>query len=427
MKLTMEQLQGVIAAEVGKAVATEIAKQEEKRLAETPARKWMGTAEAPAQAPACIPNLRKEEHDHTISMVRVLKAQYYQKSDLLVNGRQNPLYGKDMLSIIKAIYPRDIDLQDSVDPEKIAIRQKAQMSESILSEGGSLVQPDYQSELIKRLGAETIIRQAGARRVPMPRGTTSYVKIVGGATFYWLAEQQAPTPSAPTTGELNLSAHDAMGIIPISNNLLHDMDSSVETQLRDDIITEYGRFEDSAFLRGVGASGSPKGMRYLAKSANITQTKGKTAALIAADLADLQLGLTGNDVKPVKPFWAMAPRSESAVFNMMNSNAQYIWLPEMMTGKLLKAPYFSTTAIPITLTSTKSEVYYADADKLLIAETVMMVLELVLNAAYDDGTGTVKSGLSKNQSVLKVFSRLDFNSLYTEAIAVKYDVEWGVA
>jgi hypothetical protein len=100
----------------------------------------------------------------------------------------------------------------------------------------------------------------------------------------------------------------------------------------------------------------------------------------------------------------------------------------MIANRTLRnVPYRVSTQLPEDLggSGLGTEIYLADFSQLLIGESKSIEFDVILDAAYDNGTGTIVSGVSSLQAVVRVVARHDFNVRYRKAMVIQNQVEWG--
>jgi HK97 family phage major capsid protein len=304
------------------------------------------------------------------------------------------------------------------------------LGESTLAAGGFLV-PAAMGEFIDSLGASAIVEGVlGARKIPMPGGSITLPRGDSGATLNWVGENQNAGTSQPAGGQVNMTAKQAMVVIPLSNRLLSDAVAAQDWAERE-ARRAYERGTDLAYISGAGSENSPRGMLNRALAANkfnITHAgAAATLAEIYADLGKAILKLANLNIPLVNPGWAMSKRSEWHLRTLLNANGIPVFEAQMDQGRLFGFKYGSSTQIPNNYNTDESKVYLADFESVVIGDTGELEVEVVKGAAYyDSGASAVVSGLSRDQTVIVLKKRVDFSSLYDgKDIAVIQSVDWG--
>lgn len=167
--------------------------------------------------------------------------------------------------------------------EVFALRQKHWGQTKALSwidegQGGSLVAPPIQGELIDLLRNNEVFMQAGARTIAMPpNGRITFPRQTNAGTAYWVGESNAITESQPETGDVLLQAKKLGILCKVPNELFRFSSISVEMFLREDISRVLALRLDKSLLEATGSTNEPKG---LINYAGITR---HTASTVAAN------------------------------------------------------------------------------------------------------------------------------------------------
>jgi len=151
--------------------------------------------------------------------------------------------------------------------------------------GGYLVPTEQSMELIGMLREESVVRAAGARVWPMPSDVTTIPIQTAGATTYWEGEVDITTSgmTKDTTiafGQRQLVAKKLYAYVGMSNDLIADASPSVESIVKDSLVTDIAEAEDLAYLTGAGVGATPSGFNKLVT----TNTNSSTVAAGASQL-----------------------------------------------------------------------------------------------------------------------------------------------
>lgn len=318
-------------------------------------------------------------------------------------------------------------------PEQRAVA----MTESVMADGGALVPDEFSSEFIELLRPATVVRASGARVVPMNSGTLSMGRQNTAGTASYQGETENIAPSKLSVGQLQASAKKLTALTPISNDLIRDAAISAEALVRDDLVAVMARKEDITFIRALGTQYQPKGILYWTAETNkfdATQDgPSATVAEVTADLARLLQLVDESDVNVDLASaagtvgWIMTPRSKWFLFGMVNEHGVPVFRDELRMGKLWNHPVRTTTQIPNTLGdgSDESEVYFGIFDQAIIAENTNLIVDAFPGGAYADSNGTVVSGISADQTVIRTIARHDFLVRHNNCFAVLEAVRWG--
>ncbi len=293
--------------------------------------------------------------------------------------------------------------------------------------GGYLVPPRYAEELIELLVPQAVVRRMGAQSIPL-QGTLQIPRMTGGATAYFIGENQAIPVSQPQFGQIVLSEKTLVAMVPISNKLIRLSSVAVDRIVRNDLVNAIALKEDAAFIRGAGTEYSPRGLLYWAAPGNKFSISGSTASAVIADLQKAVNKLESANVPMTKPGWLMHPRTKNFLMGLVDSNNQYIFRDEMTRGTLLGIPFATTTQIPTNLGSggNESEIYLVDFNECIIGDGLTLEVQVSNEATYYDGSNTI-SAFQYDQTVVRIISTVDFAVRHEEAVAVIQQVTWGAS
>lgn len=129
------------------------------------------------------------------------------------------------------------------------------------SSGGFLVpQQVMQEQFIEILRDKLVFTKLGITEL---NGLVSQPVIIpsqtGGATAFWVGENEAPTESEITLGEKKLEPKKAAALVKMSNKLLRMANPAAERLVRNDMAATLARLIEVAGLRGTGNK-QPRGI-----------------------------------------------------------------------------------------------------------------------------------------------------------------------
>lgn len=316
--------------------------------------------------------------------------------------------------------------------EVLAEHTKA-LGESAVSSGGALVPVQYAQEYIELLRARAIVRQAGPRAVPLDTGTLSIPRQTGGATASYGPENTAITASQQTTGNIVLTAKKLTALTPLSNDLIRDTSGMADAMVRDDLVKQMALAEDLKFIRGDGTNSAPTGLLFQMNSGNkFNATQAGATATLAEVNADLQklIGKLEDNKVPLdfeRCVFKLAPRTRRFLMQLTDSVGRYFFAEEMATGRLLGYRFLVSQQIPTNLGSgtNESEFYFTHMDEVLLGDNLALELTVMPNGTYDSGGGTIVSGLSNDQTVVRAISKHDIALRHDVASACIQACKWG--
>lgn len=165
------------------------------------------------------------------------------------------------------------------------------MSESVSSEGGFLVQPDFSNELLKDV-FDTGRLVSRCRRIPIS-GNANGITIngidetsrastrMGGVLGYWVDEAGEKTASKPKFRQIELKLKKLIGLCYATDELLQDA-AALEQTIRMAFADEFGFLLDEAIINGTGA-GQPLGIMNSGCLVSVSAETGQAATTIVAE------------------------------------------------------------------------------------------------------------------------------------------------
>lgn len=309
------------------------------------------------------------------------------------------------------------------------------LQQSSFTAGGAFIPENFVGrEFIERLTAQAQVRAAGARSLPLINGSATVPKLTGGATGSWIGSEGAnATPSEQTTGELKLVEKKYMVLVPISNDLRRNSSLEAERIVRDDMITVASNDEDSAFLKGSGLAGQPKGIYNWVPAAGKGNSAGTTLANVRTDIRSAKNRLDNNNVPYVRRAWFMPSRSMNYMgWDLVDGNSNFAFPSLQSAGgaTLGGDPVRRDNNISITLGagSNATEHYYVEMSECFIGDSLELSLELIENATYavsGSESASLRSGVSRDESVIRLIRKTDFAMRHVESAFVLEAVTYG--
>lgn len=304
---------------------------------------------------------------------------------------------------VRGMYPNDLVLHNAM--------EKA-LSATSPADGGFLVPEVLAQEVIPLLYAKTVVMESGARKLDMSNGNLSIPRLQGGATSYYQGENLPASKSQQKFEQLSLRSKKLLTLVPTSNDLIRNASVSADAIIRDDIMNAMRLRMDYAALYGKGTLYEPLG---------IANTKGiatnTASAIIAADDPGTLRGILKSKNLPMTSVgWVFNSTIEAILYNLKTTTGAYIYRAEMNTGKLLGYPYLTTEQIPVGADSHGiTDIFFGDWSEFIVGEEVAFEMSASNEAAYDNGSGTIISAFSNDQTVIKVLAKHDFGIRHTPA------------
>lgn len=286
------------------------------------------------------------------------------------------------------------------------------------SEGGFLVGEQYSRDIIPLLRSKIAAMQLGVRRVPMPNGNMNIPKLTGGASSYYVGENQNATKSQETFGNIKLSSKKLVTLVPVSNDLIRNASVEADMMVRDDMIQAMALKVDWAALYGSGSEFEPRGIKRSITTANYTVS----TAAIDADLPGTMISqLMTDNIPMISCGWEFNSKTWGEFYNLKTTTNQYIYRDEMNRGMLNGFPFRVSNQIT-TANSTAGTTYYdlvlGDFSELLFGEELAFEFMASNEATYDVG-GTLYSTFSLDQTVMKITQKHDFALRHDAAFRIR--------
>lgn len=293
------------------------------------------------------------------------------------------------------------------------------------SGGGVMVPTQVSGEVIELLRERAVFRAMGPTTVPMPTGSLQIPKITGGATATYIGESQNIVKTEQTTGMVNLSWKKLAAVVPISNDFLRFETYGADSMVRNDLVASMADREDIAFIRGDGSENTPKGLLHFCPSANqITANGTVTIDTITEECMEALLLLRNAHVRMINPGWLWSPRTTLYLKSLRDTNNNFVFKPEMDTGKFFGYPFMDTTNIPDDLnSSTESEIYLVDFADIVLGESMNLMIDTSSEASYWDGSA-LQSAYSKDLTLMRVIAEHDLGVRHDASIAMIEAVKW---
>ena len=290
--------------------------------------------------------------------------------------------------------------------------------------GGLLISDELSGEFLPLLRDRAVVRQIGARVMPMNSNVLRINRMVNGAVATYGKENARILVSNPDFGDLSMTAKKLTVLVPISNDLLRDEGFNTSEIIGDDVFGAFASRGDLAFIRGKGESDDPIGVRFQAGintfGAGADNVNG--AQVSDADLTKaIRLTSVGKKGNVVKAGWLMNSVIWGNLFARIASGL-YTYRTEMEKGRLLNAPFLITDQIPSNITKGSnddtSELYHGDWNEAIIAENEQLILGVSTEGTYVTAGSEVRSAIQNDETIITGIERHDFGLRYPAAFTV---------
>ena len=365
--------------------------------------------------------------------------------------------------------PRDVAVQQYGERHPVTEAVTRALVASIGASGGFIVPPDYVAEIIELLRPRAVVRGAGPRVIPMPRGTMTLPGQASPATATYGTETAKIASSQQTLDQIVASYKKLTALVPVGNDLMRYADPAVDAFVRDDLVKVIALREDLAFLIGDGTQGTPRGFLSFANAwaaaqggtvgnfsstgnstlaANgtagsvlqglnggnwITSNETYTLATAASELGGLVNKLDSANVPEDKRVWFFHPRSFNYLNNVQNSLGVYVYREELANGTLLSYPFRKSTQIPTNIhdaTSTNNDcsfIFLAEMDEVMILDSMSLELAVSREGTYIDANSNTVSAFQYDQTLIRAIAEHDFQLRHDSAVAIAQTVRWAPA
>ena len=392
--MTTEELSKMIASEVAKGIAPlqETQRKYADKLTDEQGAKEAATEKAAKDAEL---NLKGETVEPGIRLARSAKLMMLAKNDV-----------ERAATLSQKMYANDIHLQNHM---------KA-LAASVPSDGGFLIPEAYSDEVIPLLRNKAVFRSMGGRSLPLQNGNLNIPRMLGGATSYYIGENQDAKATKPSFGSMRLSAKKLVTMVPISNDLIRSTSAEADRIVRDDMIQSMALAEDYAGLYGKGTEFSPRGL---------FNTAGVEKKKISGDITSDNLGdfvgtLMSKNINWTSVGWMFNGRVWNKLYHLKTTTGAYLHREELNQGKFLGFPYKVTNQIGSTGTNLATDIFFGDFAEFLIGEDMGLEMIASTEATYQDGDELV-SAFSRDQTVIKVTAKHDFGVRHPEAFVIGTD------
>lgn len=259
-------------------------------------------------------------------------------------------FGQQLVAIMDAGRPGG-----RVDPRLFNVAAK-ELTESVPSDGGFLVQTDFSNELLQQV-YQTGILAPKCRRIQIS-GNANGIKMngvdetsraatrSGGVLAYWKGEADEKTKSKPKFRQIELSLRKLIGLCYATDELLADA-SALEGFIKMAFAAEFGFQVDNAIINGTGA-GQPLGILNAGCLVSVGKEAGQGKTVIWENVVNMYARLFATS--RANAAWYINQAVEPQLMNMkmdVGTGGVPVYLP---AGGASVSPYatlFGRPVIPI--------------------------------------------------------------------------------
>lgn len=215
------------------------------------------------------------------------------------------------------------------------------LEEGTDANGGYLVPPEYDSEILDVLAEENVMRNIATT---IKTSGEHRINIAGTKpAAAWVDEGEALTFDTGTFDQKQLDAHKLHVAIKVTEELLYDNAFNLESYITRTFAQALANAEENAFINGSG-SGQPKG--FLADA----QT-GITTASATAITADEVINLVYKLKRPYRKNACFIANDSTVAMirTLKDTTGNYLWQPSLQAGepdRLLGYPLYTSAYMP---------------------------------------------------------------------------------
>lgn len=231
---------------------------------------------------------------------------------------------------------------------------KAALQEGTAAEGGYLVPAAYSQQLVSAISTMSVLRQAGARVLPVAGANSLKVPVMAaGSAATLTAEEASFSEEEPTFAQVEFTPFKYTRLAKVSDELLADSGVDiVQSVLLPDFAQAFAQAENTAFATGTGNS-QPQG---IVTGATVLDTAA-SGAFAADDLLRLYYALP--QVYHQQAVWLMNDAVAQTIRGFKDSTGNYLWQPGLAEGtpdRLLGRPVYRLNTMSSQISTPSSKI-----------------------------------------------------------------------
>lgn len=316
-----------------------------------------------------------------------------------------------MVQLARAI--KCLDVFGRNDPERAAFYARKHYDDAAMERefkalsatnpvnGGFLIPEVYTDDIIELLYNKTVIKELGARTIPLETGNLNIPRMTSGTRARWGGEARKIGTTQPSFGNLRLSAHRLEAIVPQTRELIMSTKYSADEMFAADLSRRMQLGLDWGGLYGTGGEFQPTG---------IANTKGieiVDAKKMDAQYADATGKVTADFPVYIKALvmsknvddqalgWAFNSFMEAYLMNLKTTTGDYLYREEMNGGKFLGIPYAVTNQIPWTKEGL-TDIFFGNWADMLIGDQMGLETFTTLEGSWTDEDGVQHNAFEEN-------------------------------
>lgn len=335
-----------------------------------------------------------------------------------------------MVQLARAI--KCLDVFGRQDPERAAYFAKKYYSDEGMARelkalsatspvnGGFLIPEVYLDEIIELLYSKTVIKELGARTIPLETGNLNIPRMTSGTRAMWGGEARKIQSTQPTFGNLRLSAKRLEAIVPQTRELIMSTKYSADEIFAADLSRRMQLGLDWGGLYGKGGEFQPtgiantKGVEVIDASKMDAQYADNTGRLTADFPVYIKALVMSKNVDDQALGWAFNSFMEGYLMNLKTATGDYLYRDEMNAGKFLGLPYATTNQIP-TSKDGLTDLFFGNWADLMIGDQMGMETLTTMEGSWTDENGVLHNAFEENLVGTRALMYDDIGVRHTES------------
>jgi len=287
------------------------------------------------------------------------------------------------------------------------------MQASSFTAGGSLIPPQYMTELISFLRPLLITETLGVRLLTGLVGSpVKLPKLNTGATAYWISPEGASVPASDqVTGNMEFQPHKVGALVKLSNDLVTLANPAIESIVRADIANALAEEIDKQFFQGTGTGGKPEGLSISQPAilvGDTAWTDNGTAAQNVPALVAMVREIDENNALRGRLSWACNPTSYWQIAQLVDTAGRPLMQAQgissaatsVQTDMILGYPIRRSTLVsPTGAAATDDNLYFGNWDDAVIG--VWSTMEFAASTE-------TSTAFEKDELWIRAFARVDY-------------------
>lgn len=307
-------------------------------------------------------------------------------------------------------------------------REFKAMSATNPTAGGFLIPEVYLDEVIELLYSKTVIKELGARTIPLENGNLNIPRMTSGTRAMWGGEGRKIASTQPAFGDLRLSAKRLEAIVPQTRELLMSTKYSADELFAADLSRRMQLGLDWGALYGTGGEFQPTGIANTPGVEKIDAKKmdaqyaadGKLTADFPVHVKSLVMS---KNVDDQALGWAFNSFMEGYLKNIKTTTGDYIYRDEMNAGNFLGMPYKVSNQIPTDSKTGCTEMFFGNWADLMIGDQMGLETYTTLDGTWTDENGVQHNAFEENLTGTRALMYDDIGVRHVESFAYVHNIK----